>query len=157
MATGIAACCDFEEEVIFLMMRSGRLLTGLVLASAALPSLAFSHSRRGPTSQHSFSKHATKPVARPTGQRTIDDGRATQIQTALTGAGYMQGEPTGHWDSSTQAAMQRYQSDHGWQTKLMPDSRAIIKLGLGPSGSADSSALASSMNDKAETSFPGRP
>ena len=28
--------------------------------------------------------------------------------------------------------MQRYQSDHGWQTKLIPDSRAIIKLGLGP-------------------------
>jgi hypothetical protein len=28
--------------------------------------------------------------------------------------------------------MQKYQSDNGWQTKLMPDSRAIIKLGLGP-------------------------
>ena len=69
----------------------------------------------------------------------------------------MQGEPTGHWDSSTQAAMQRYQSDHGWQTKLIPDSRAIIKLGLGPSGSAESSAVVSSMNDKAEASFPIQP
>jgi hypothetical protein len=29
--------------------------------------------------------------------------------------------------------MQKFQSDNGWQTKLMPDSRAIIKLGLGPS------------------------
>ena len=139
------------------MMRSGRLLTGLVLVSAALPSFAYSHSRRGPTSQHSFPKRANKPVARPAGQRTIDDSRATQIQTALTGAGYMQGEPTGHWDSSTQAAMQRYQSDHGWQTKLIPDSRAIIKLGLGPSGSAESSAVVSSMNDKAEASFPIQP
>jgi hypothetical protein len=29
--------------------------------------------------------------------------------------------------------MQKFQSDNGWQTKLVPDSRAIIKLGLGPS------------------------
>ena len=139
------------------MMRSGRLLTGIVLVSSALPSFAYSHSRRGPTSQHSFSRRVNKPVARPTGQRTIDDSRATQIQTALTGAGYMQGEPTGHWDSSTQAAMQRYQSDNGWQTKLMPDSRAIIKLGLGPSSSAASGAVTTSMNDKAEASFPIHP
>ncbi len=30
------------------------------------------------------------------------------------------------------AAMQKLQADNGWQTKLVPDSRAIIKLGLGP-------------------------
>lgn len=28
--------------------------------------------------------------------------------------------------------MQKYQADNGWQTKLMPDSRALEKLGLGP-------------------------
>jgi hypothetical protein len=28
--------------------------------------------------------------------------------------------------------MQRYQADHGWQSKEVPDSRALIKLGLGP-------------------------
>ena len=28
--------------------------------------------------------------------------------------------------------MQKYQADQGWQTKLMPDSRALVKLGLGP-------------------------
>jgi hypothetical protein len=28
--------------------------------------------------------------------------------------------------------MQKYQADNGWQTKLMPDARAILKLGLGP-------------------------
>jgi len=32
--------------------------------------------------------------------------------------------------------MQKYQADNGWQTKLMPDSRAIKKLGLGPDYSA---------------------
>jgi hypothetical protein len=44
----------------------------------------------------------------------------------------MTGEPSGVWDSSTQAAMVKMQSENGWQTKLVPDSRAIIKLGLGP-------------------------
>jgi hypothetical protein len=29
--------------------------------------------------------------------------------------------------------MRRYQADHGWQSKTVPDSRALIKLGLGPS------------------------
>jgi len=28
--------------------------------------------------------------------------------------------------------MMRYQGANGWQTKVMPDSRALIKLGLGP-------------------------
>ena len=45
----------------------------------------------------------------------------------------MQGEPSGSWDSATQAAMKRYQADQGWQSKQIPDSRALIKLGLGPS------------------------
>jgi hypothetical protein len=29
--------------------------------------------------------------------------------------------------------MRKYQADHGWQSKEVPDSRALIKLGLGPS------------------------
>jgi hypothetical protein len=64
---------------------------------------------------------------------SIDPERATQIQTALIKAGYMTGTPSGAWDAQTQAAMEKLQSDNGWQTKLVPDSRAIIKLGLGSS------------------------
>ncbi|MCU1324023.1 MAG: Peptidoglycan-binding domain 1 protein [Acidobacteriaceae bacterium] len=63
---------------------------------------------------------------------TIAPERATEIQVALIKTGYLSGEPTGVWDSSTQSAMQKLQGDNGWQTKLVPDSRAIIKLGLGP-------------------------
>jgi hypothetical protein len=58
--------------------------------------------------------------------------RATQIQTALIKQGYLGGEPSGAWDSQTVAAMQKLQGDNGWQTKITPDSRALIKLGLGP-------------------------
>jgi len=28
--------------------------------------------------------------------------------------------------------MERYQADNGWQSKMVPDARALIKLGLGP-------------------------
>ena len=58
--------------------------------------------------------------------------RATQIQSALIQKGYLSGEPTGSWDAASFAAMQKLQSDNNWQTKLVPDSRALIKLGLGP-------------------------
>jgi peptidoglycan hydrolase-like protein with peptidoglycan-binding domain len=66
------------------------------------------------------------------GQQGIDSDRAREIQSALIREHYLSGEPTGAWDSATQAAMQRYQTDQGWQSKTIPDSRALIKLGLGP-------------------------
>ncbi|HTU50235.1 MAG TPA: peptidoglycan-binding domain-containing protein [Acidobacteriaceae bacterium] len=62
----------------------------------------------------------------------MDSSRATEIQEALIQAHYLSGSPTGQWDAETQAAMVKYQSDNGWQTKITPDSRALIKLGLGP-------------------------
>lgn len=58
--------------------------------------------------------------------------RVRQIQSALIQKHYLKGDPDGRWDSKTQAAMRSFQSDHGWQTKLLPDARAIIALGLGP-------------------------
>jgi hypothetical protein len=58
--------------------------------------------------------------------------RATQIQSALIKQGYLTGEPTGRWDDQTVSAMQKMQGENGWQTKITPDSRALIKLGLGP-------------------------
>ncbi len=121
-------------------MRLGQILQGsmvvLFLIPSLLPtfSLASTHSRRGPTSQRLFSHRAAKS-AKPASQRAIDDSRASQIQTALVHAGYLTGETSGHWDTQTEGAMQKFQADNGWQTKLIPDSRAIIKLGLGPNTS----------------------
>jgi peptidoglycan hydrolase-like protein with peptidoglycan-binding domain len=66
------------------------------------------------------------------GQQAIDPARVTQIQQALIREHYMDGEANGNWDAATLAAMQKFQADQGWQTKLMPDSRALKKLGLGP-------------------------
>ena len=87
------------------------------------------------TSTHK-SKHArskTKSKSKKRGQQAIDSERARQIQEALIREHYLQGEPSGNWDATTQAAMQRYQADQGWQSKNIPDSRALIRLGLGPS------------------------
>lgn len=69
------------------------------------------------------------------------------IQQALIREHYMSGETTGQWDATTTAAMQKYQSDQGWQTKLMPDSRALKKLGLGPDYSGAINAKDASFAD----------
>jgi peptidoglycan hydrolase-like protein with peptidoglycan-binding domain len=116
------------------------LIPALILVST-VPAIAAAHPRRGPTSSRAFSRHAA-PRPRLAGQRAIDDGRATEIQTALIRNGYLTGEPSGHWDTQTEAAMSRLQGDNGWQTKLVPDSRAIIKLGLGPAAIAPGAPLA---------------
>ena len=55
-----------------------------------------------------------------------------QIQQALIREHYLGGQASGKWDASTEEALRRYQADNGWQNKTVPDSRALIKLGLGP-------------------------
>lgn len=62
----------------------------------------------------------------------MDAERVTAIQQALIREHYLTGEPSGKWDPESQAAMLKFQGDQGWQTRITPDSRALIKLGLGP-------------------------
>lgn len=82
----------------------------------------------------SSGKHSSKKKsAKARGQQKIDSERAQAIQEALIREHYMSGEATGTWNQSSEEAMRRYQADHGWQSKTVPDSRALIKLGLGPS------------------------
>jgi peptidoglycan hydrolase-like protein with peptidoglycan-binding domain len=88
------------------------------------------------TKTHSASsgkRSSHKKSVRSRGQQKIESERARSIQEALIRERYMTGEPTGTWNQSSEDAMRRYQGDHGWQTKEVPDSRALIKLGLGPS------------------------
>lgn len=66
------------------------------------------------------------------GQQEIAPDRITEIQQALIREHYLSGDPSGQWDTTTQSAMQKFQKDQGWQTRLTPDSRALKKLGLGP-------------------------
>ena len=99
-------------------------------------------SKKAPTSTGKSAITSTKKVTRKgkksrrsswrRGQQKIDPKRAREIQEALIREHYMQGKPSGVWDQTSQKAMVRYQTENGWQSKNVPDSRALIKLGLGP-------------------------
>jgi hypothetical protein len=101
------------------------------VALIASPALATT-THRSHSHSHSHSLHRATKSHKLHGQQAIEPARVTEIQQALIREHYLTGEATGQWDSATEAAMQKYQADQGWQTKLMPDSRAIKKLGLGP-------------------------
>jgi len=78
-------------------------------------------------------KHSKKNASwKRKGQQKIDPQRAREIQEALIRQHYMDGEASGTWDDTSQKAMEKFQADNGWQSKMVPDSRALIKLGLGP-------------------------
>lgn len=113
----------------------------LLAALAATPAFA-SRTHRPATAHHRHHFHLRRRRHVVRGQRGIDSERATQIQAALIQQHYLSGAPSGQWDAATEAAMQKYQSDHGWQTKMTPDSRALIALGLGPDHSADGTPVA---------------
>ncbi len=81
---------------------------------------------------HKSKKARKSAKSRKRGQQKIDSTRAREIQEALIREHYLEGSASGTWDAKSQSAMQRYQADNGWQSKSVPDSRALIKLGLGP-------------------------
>lgn len=119
----------------------------LVLGAFLLVSPAFaSRTHRTATSGHRRVLHHRHQVR---GQRQIDPDRAREIQQALIREHYLNGPANGQWDATTEAAMQKYQSDHGWQTKLTPDSRALIKLGLGPKDDTAQAAPANPISSSA--------
>jgi hypothetical protein len=136
---------------------SGVIASALLLM-CALPSLASSpRVHRGPTAPHHAKTSTTPGKTKTAAVRGIEPERATQIQTALIKNGYMTGSPSGVWDANSEAAMQKLQADNGWQTKLVPDSRAIIKLGLGPTGNSTvAAAPAEAAETKADSPIPNR-
>ena len=123
-------------------------LTAIALAALiASPVYATTPAHHAPTSGHAKStshksSSKSKKSKKVKGQRQIDSARATEIQQALIRENYLSGSPSGNWDSDSQAAMKKFQADHGWQTKIMPDSRALIKLGLGPQNPETAKAAA---------------
>lgn len=108
-------------------------------ATHASASAAASHSktssgsaaRKSKSTRASLRKGSKKKTAR--GQQKIDSERAQAIQQALIREHYLGGEAAGTWNQASEDAMRRYQADHGWQSKTVPDARALISLGLGPS------------------------
>ncbi len=131
------------------ILLSAALLCAPAFATATHRSTTATHTSKLSTTRTNSSHTRTgKKIAakskRLHGQQAIDPARATQIQTALIREHYLSKDADGQWDSTTAAAMQKYQADHGWQTKLMPDARALKALGLGPDYSSAINAKDSS-------------
>ncbi len=148
-------------------MLSFKASLGIVLSAALAASSVFASTSQNANTVHrtSAAHHATNGARsrrgshrsgarshRLHGQQAIDPARVTEIQQALIRAHYLSGDADGQWDERTKAAMQKFQGDQGWQTKLMPDSRALKKLGLGPDYSNAINAKASSLATPAPAS-----
>ncbi|HVH85265.1 MAG TPA: peptidoglycan-binding domain-containing protein [Terriglobales bacterium] len=121
-------------------MRSNQLVkfgsSFLILAVIGVSAFAATTNSNN-TTHHSRFSHLRKATWKRHGQQQIAGDRVREIQEALIREHYLNGQPTGVWDSRTAAAMRRFQADQGWQSKVVPDSRALIKLGLGPSHEND--------------------
>jgi len=127
-------------------LRPGKLpiAAGIVLITASLSLGSSVPAKKAPAKKpsvkhstassktHKTSRYASKKSRKPRGQQAIDGERTREIQEALVREHYLNGEPSGKWDDATQGALRRYQADQGWQSKSVPDSRALIRLGLGP-------------------------
>jgi len=110
-----------------------------------------STSRKGKRSSKTSWRHS---------QQKVDAARARQIQEALIRQHYLSGNATGKWDVATEDALRKYQGDNGWQNKTVPDSRALIKLGLGPSHDHllnPESAMTTAPDAPRTSSAPGMP
>src|SRR6202034_2921503 len=140
-------------------MFSFRANLALLVSAALLAPPTFAASvRHTSTSSHSSASHklshSRKGSRRVRGQQAIQPDRVTEIQQALAREHYLSSDPNGDWDTTTVAAMQKYQADHGWQTKLMPDPRALKNLGLGPDYSTALNANGSSFAAPPSASTP---
>ena len=117
-------------------------LVPAVVLLMALPLCASTHHHHKST-RHAMVKHVSTPAIAPE--------RASEIQQALIKQGYLTGVPSGTWDAASVAAMQKMQSDNGWQTKYTPDARALIKLGLeGGDETADAGSVSTLPNGAAQ-------
>lgn len=127
------------REVLCTMRLSRFSLVTASLMIAALPAFAKPHT-------HAAVKHSTSRLHKSIRSTRMHEStgmpseRATEIQAALIKQGYLSGEPSGVWDAQSSAAMAKLQADNGWQSKITPDARGLIKLGLGPQQTASTVA-----------------
>jgi peptidoglycan hydrolase-like protein with peptidoglycan-binding domain len=94
--------------------------TAATSSDSSVPSKTISAKKK----KKHHSRHEPKQMA-PTSDRI------EEIQSALASNGYYQGTPNGKWDSTTVAAMQKFQGDHGLDANGKLDALSLQKLGLG--------------------------
>ena len=135
LRSSISATCLSAGCIVFLAWAAVSAQTKSQSPTSPTPATTISSAKLQNVSAHStsrMSKKSRKSAKSHRGQQKIDPARAREIQEALIREHYLDGTASGTWDAKSQAAMQRYQADNGWQSKSVPDSRALIKMGLGP-------------------------
>ncbi len=83
------------------------------------------------TSSKKTSSHSSKKkTPKIRGQQSLEGARITEIQNALSAAGYYKSAPTGQWDDETSKAISAYQQKNGFKVTGKPDALSLKKLGL---------------------------
>jgi peptidoglycan hydrolase-like protein with peptidoglycan-binding domain len=116
----------------FVFVASLTLLLALPAAAASTKDTHAKATGQSPHTRHGKKTHKTRGSWKRRGQQQISADRVREIQAALIREHYLAGEPTGVLDQRTKNALVKLQAQQGWQSKVVPDSRALIKLGLGP-------------------------
>jgi peptidoglycan hydrolase-like protein with peptidoglycan-binding domain len=99
--------------------------------ATASSSAAPAHSSSAAARKKTSSKKRRKSARREPSQKAPTPDRISEIQSALARNGYYQSNPNGKWDSSSVAAMQKFQSDNGLDATGKLDALSLQKLGLG--------------------------
>jgi peptidoglycan hydrolase-like protein with peptidoglycan-binding domain len=108
------------------------LLTFAYVLSAGVAPAQGTSSTSSPSAKtisHKKKHHAA--AKRQPSQKAPTADRITEIQSALARGGYYQGDPNGKWDSSTVAAVEKFQSANGIDSNGKLDAPTLQKLGLG--------------------------
>jgi hypothetical protein len=129
--------CRFARPTLLrCSLQSKRIISTLIITTILCPGIALAKSHKAKSHSgkalHVKAKKSKKGGWRKHGQQAINEDRTREIQEALIREHYLDGEATGVLDQRTKAALVRLQAENHWQTKIVPDSRALIRLGLGP-------------------------
>ncbi|HXX45197.1 MAG TPA: peptidoglycan-binding domain-containing protein [Candidatus Acidoferrales bacterium] len=100
------------------------------IARGAQSSTSASSSSTSTTTKHPTHKHKHSAKRQP-GQKAPTSDRISEIQSALAREGYYKGDPNGKLDTSTVAALEKFQSDNGLDADGKLDAPTLQKLGLG--------------------------
>ncbi len=107
-------------------------LVGAMLFPSIAPKCVYGSSPSSPNASPTPKKRSKfRRSRRVRGQKAPTPDRIAEIQRALARDGSFKGNPTGKWDGSTVAAMQRFQSAHGLKPTGKLDALTLQKLGLG--------------------------
>ena len=113
------------------------------------------HATRHRSSRHRYVSRRRSSYRYRLARLQPEPSRIEEIQQALIREGYLKQEATGKWDDATRAAMRAFQQANGFEVTGLPESKALMKLGLGPHPlpeDADPSLVGSARSSPPDTS-----